>query len=56
MLIQSVDRSSRAKELIYEYSQRGIENYIREAEKTLGACAPVSCVINDLGECCKPLT
>lgn len=56
MLIQSVDRSSRAKELIYEYSQRGIENYIREAEKTLGACMPVSCVINDLGECCKPLT
>lgn len=47
-LIQSVERSSRVKELIYEYSQRGIENDIREAEETLGACAPVSCVINDL--------
>lgn len=35
--------------------QRGIENYIKEAEKTLGACVPVSCVTNDLGKCHKPL-
>lgn len=35
--------------------QRGIEHDIKEAEKTLGACEPVSCVTNDLGECHKPL-
>lgn len=35
--------------------QRGIENYIKEAEKTFEACVPVACVTNDLGECRKPL-
>jgi len=34
--------------------QRGIENDIKDAENTLGAFVPVSCVTNDLGECCKP--
>lgn len=35
--------------------QRDVENDIEEAEKTLGACVPVSSVTNDLGECHKPL-
>lgn len=33
--------------------KRGIENDIKEAEKTLGACVPVSYVTNYLEECCK---